>query len=55
MFRLPSRRALLLAVPAVFVATAVAAGRFSRSIPSDLDLALKKPTSAGLYIAAIAP
>ncbi|MDE3795846.1 Auxin-binding protein [Sinorhizobium meliloti] len=55
MFRLPSRRALLLAAPVVFVATAVAAGLFSRNIPSNLDLALKKPTSAGLYIAAISP
>lgn len=55
MFRLPSRRARLLAVPALFFATAVAAGLLSRNIPSDLDLALMKPTSEGLYIAAIAP
>ncbi|MEY9586578.1 FixH family protein [Sinorhizobium fredii] len=55
MFRSSSRRAVLLAIPAVLATTAVAAGLFSRDLPSDLDLVLKKPTSAGLYIAAIAP
>lgn len=51
----PSRRAVLLGIPALFVSTAVAAGLFSRLVPADLDLALVKPTAAGLYVAAIAP
>jgi len=51
-----SRRALLLGIPALALAGGVvAAGAMLRAVPNDLDLALDKPTAAGLYKAAIAP
>lgn len=50
-----SRRALLLGLPIALVTTAVAAGIFSRGVPSDLDLSLARPTDEGLYVAEIAP
>lgn len=56
MLTLTSRRALLLGIPALVLAGGiVTAGAMMRSVPSDLDLALEKPTAAGLYKAAIAP
>ncbi len=51
-----SRRALLLGIPALVLAVgAVKAGAMMRSVPDGLDLALDKPTTAGLYKAAIVP
>jgi hypothetical protein len=51
-----SRRALLLGIPALGLAGGVVtAGAMMRSSPDGLDLALDKPTAAGLYKAAIAP
>jgi len=56
MLTLTSRRALLLGIPALVLAGGiVTAGAMMSSVPSDLDLALEKPTAAGLYKAAIAP
>lgn len=56
MLTLTSRRALLLGIPALVLAGGVvAAGAMMRSVPDNLDLALDKPTAAGLYKAAIAP
>ena len=56
MLTLTSRRALLLGIPAVVLASGIlAAGAMMRSVPDDLDLALEKPTASGLYKAAIAP
>jgi len=56
MLTLTSRRALLLGIPALVLAGGiVTAGAMMSSVPSDLDLALEKPTTAGLYKAAIAP
>ncbi|MGO4573876.1 FixH family protein [Microvirga sp. 2TAF3] len=53
---LTSRRALLLGIPAIaLTAGGVTVGAMMRSVPDDLDLALDKPTAAGLYRAAIAP
>lgn len=53
---LTSRRALLLGIPAlVFAGGIVTAGAMMRSVPDGLDLALDKPTAAGLYKAAIVP
>jgi len=50
-----SRRVLLLGIPAlVLAAGVVTAGAMMRSVPDGLDLALDKPTAAGLYKAAIA-
>lgn len=50
-----SRRAVLLGIPAIFIATTVAAGLFSGDVPDDLELALERSTDAGLYVAEIAP
>lgn len=56
MLPLTSRRALLLGIPALVLAGGiVTAGTMMRSVPDNLDLALDKPTAAGLYKAAIAP
>jgi hypothetical protein len=56
MLTLTPRRALLLGIPALVLAGGVvAAGTMMRSVPGNLDLALDKPTAAGLYKAAIAP
>jgi hypothetical protein len=56
MLTLTSRRALLLGIPALVLASGiVTAGAMMRSVPDDLDLALDKPTAGGLYKAAIAP
>ena len=53
---LPTRRAILLGVPALFLAAGVAtAGWFGRPAPTDLDLSLVKVTAAGLYLAELAP
>jgi hypothetical protein len=50
------RRALLLGIPALLLTVGVVtAGAMMRSVPDGLDLALDKPTAAGLYKAAIAP
>ncbi|TFL16560.1 FixH family protein [Jannaschia formosa] len=51
----PTRRAILFGIPVLVLATGVAAGFFSRSVPSDLDLAMSKATASGLYLAALAP
>lgn len=50
-----TRRAILVGIPAIVLATGVAAGLFSRSAPGDLDLALSKRIASGLYLAALAP
>lgn len=56
MLTLTLRRATLLGIPALLLAGGiVAAGAMMRSVPENLDLALEKPTAAGLYKAAIAP
>ena len=56
MLTLTSRRALLFGIPALVLAGGVVtAGAMMRSVPDNLDLALEKPTAAGLYTAAIAP
>jgi len=56
MLPLTSRRALLLGIPVLLLAGGVVtAGAMMRSVPDNLDLALDKPTAAGLYKAAIAP
>lgn len=49
------RRAALLGLASLAVATAASAGLFSRNLPADLDLALAKETAAGLYAATLAP
>lgn len=49
------RRAALLGLASLVVATTASAGLFSRKLPADLDLALAKRTAAGLYEATIAP
>lgn len=49
------RRAFLLGLPVAMVATAVAAGLFSRGVPGDLDLSLRRTTDSGLYVAEVAP
>jgi hypothetical protein len=51
-----SRRALLLGIPALLLTVGVVtAGAMMRSVPDGLDLALVKPTAAGLYKAAVEP
>jgi len=56
MLTLTPRRALLLGIPVLLLAGGVVtAGAMMRAVPDDLDLALEKPTAAGLYKAAIAP
>ncbi|HYE51101.1 MAG TPA: FixH family protein [Azospirillaceae bacterium] len=52
----PSRRALLLGIPAVVLAAAALTGcAMMHPMPDNLDLALQKSTKAGLYTAAMAP
>jgi hypothetical protein len=51
----PSRRALLLGVPALLLAAGVASAAWMMRVPADLDLSLRKATEAGLYVAEIAP
>ncbi|KLK90481.1 hypothetical protein AA309_25570 [Microvirga vignae] len=47
---------LLFGISALVLAAGIAAaGAMMRSVPDNLDLALEKPTAAGLYKAAIAP
>ncbi|MBF9232443.1 FixH family protein [Microvirga alba] len=50
-----TRRALLLGIPVLLLASGVTAGVMMRSVPENLDLALDKATAAGLYRATIAP
>jgi hypothetical protein len=52
---LPSRRAILLGVPAILLAAGVASAAWMMRVPSDLDLSREKATEAGLYVAAVAP
>jgi hypothetical protein len=53
---LTSRRAILLGIPTLALAAGVVtAGAMMRSVPDDLDLALEKPSAAGLYRATITP
>jgi hypothetical protein len=52
---LPSRRAILLSVPAILLAAGVASAAWIMRVPSDLDLSREKATVAGLYVASIAP
>jgi hypothetical protein len=49
------RRTVLLSIPLALAATAVSAGLFSQHLPDDLELALRRPTEAKLYIVEIAP
>ncbi len=51
----PSRRALLLGVPALLVAGGVASAAWMMRVPTDLDLSLRKATEAGLYVASLSP
>jgi hypothetical protein len=56
MLTLTSRRTLLFGISALVLAGGVVtAGAMMRAVPDNLDLALEKPTAAGLYTAAIAP
>lgn len=56
MFTLTSRRAVLLAIPAVFVVAGIAtAGFFMRPVPDDLDLSMVRMSEDGLYRAELSP
>jgi len=55
MNNLLSRRAILVGIPLVLAATTAAAGLFSRNLPEDLDLALRRTTDASLYTVQIGP
>ena len=51
-----SRRAILLSIPAALVlANGAAAGLFSRSAPSDLDLSMTRLSNGGLYRVVLSP
>ena len=51
----PSRRAILLGVPALLLVAGVASAAWMMRVPADLDLSCRKATEAGLYVAEIAP
>ena len=56
MLTLISRRAILLAIPAVLVVAGVAtAGFFMSPVPDDLDLSMAKMSEGGLYHAELSP
>jgi hypothetical protein len=51
----PTRRAVLIAIPSLLLATGVAGAAWMMHVPADLDLSLRKATEAGRYVAAVAP